>query len=450
MTSRRLSRRATLSALLGVGGLVCLPEGASFARGRTAPGGRVSLRVPWPLDKLDPHDGASAASALFADAVFDTLYARDESGALVPSLAESEPELSGNEVRVTVRQGLKTGRGRSIGARECAASIARARNGHARAWLADVPAPRVDGPVLRFASKDPVRIVRALASPVVAMVPAGFSPESPDGTGPFRLAARAETWTFTRNPSAARGASFLDELTVHKAQDLKASLRAFESGADDLGWLGMGLYEPRAGARAFDAGAAAYAVLFVGRDAGSWDAPGLAQRICDSVPPSRLAELSVGPAWTVEPGDGWGGPASPLLVREDSPYLVELARTVAGVLSRPGHEITVKPVTADELQQKRASRLFSLALDVVRPVAHGSLGALVALTQASDPGRGAELVLHPPRLGEVSPRSLTRTLRCGVLGEVRAQGGRVADLVLPVSSAAGGIDWGGVARVRRP
>lgn len=442
-----LTRRQSFGLLGGLGALGFVQN--AQARGRVQLGGRASFRVPWPVDRLDPHDVSSVAAALFGDACFDTLYARDETGAFVASLAEREPEVVGAEVRVTIRDGLRTARGRPIGARECAASLSRARGAGLSGWLADVPQARVEGRTLRFVAKDVTRIVRALASPLAAIVPIGFSPESPDGTGPFRAAMRDGGLVLTRNPNAARGPSFLDEIVVTKAQDLKASLRAFESGADDLGWLGMGLYEPRAGARPFDAGLVAHVALFVGRDAGAWDSPGLAQRVCDALPPTRLGEFSLGPPWSVDPGDGWGGPSGPLLVREDTPYLVELAKTVAGLLSRPGHEIVAKPVSEAELAQKKASRLFCLALDVVRPLGPGALGALVGLTQASEPSRAREIVLHPPRLGDVPARTLTRTLRVGVVGEVRAQGGRAPDLIVPTSSACPGIDFGAARRSKR-
>jgi len=442
----RLSRRAALTGALA---FVSSVPGSAEARGRIVPGGRLTFRVPWPLDRIDPHDGSSVAGALFADACFDTLFVRDEAGAFVPSLAEHDAEPVGAEVRIIVREGLKTGRGRPIGARECAASIARARSSSLAGYLADIPPPRVDGRVLRFATKDMPRVVKALASPLAAIVPFGFTPDSPDGTGPFRAALRDGTLTLTRNPLSARGPAFLDEIVVSKAADMKASLRAFESGADDLGWLGMGLYEPRAGARPFDAGALAYVALFVGRDAGTWDSPGLAQRVCDSLPPARLQEFSLGPAWALDPGDGWQGPAGPLLVRDDAPWLVELARTVAGLLSRPGHELTAKPVPADELAQKRTSRLYTLAIDVVRPFQHGAFGTLVALTQASEPARARELTLHPPRYGDVPARTLTRTLRVGVLGEVRAQGGRAPDVLLPAGAQAPGLDLGAARRQKK-
>lgn len=444
MVEKRPSRRALLAGLGAVLAASALP-GAVEARGRGVYGGRLAFRVPWSLTRLDPHDVTSFAAALFAPACFDTLFARDEAGAIVPSLAEHEPEASGADVVVTVREGLKSARSRPVGAKEAAASLSRARAAGLGGFLADVAPPRVEGNRLRFSSKDPAKIAKALASPLAAIVPFGFTPDAPDGTGPFRATFRGGQLVLARNPLAARGPAYLDEIVVSRADDLKASLRAFETAADDLGWLGMGLYEPRPGAKPFDAGALGYVGFFVGRDAGSWDAPGIAQRVCDSIPPARLAGFSLGAPWTVDSSDGWGGPSGPLLVRDDSPYLVELARAVAGVLSRPDHELTVKPVPAEELAQKRASRMFCVALDVVRPVAAGALGAMLGLVQAADAGRARELGLHPPKLGEVPVRSLTRTLRVGVLGELRAQGGRMPDVVLP----NGALEWGAVRRARR-
>lgn len=445
-TGRRAALRAAAAATLALGAsLAPRPVGA---RGRTAIGGRIALRVPWPLASIDPHKLEDGAAAIFADALFDTLYAQGEPGAFSASLAEADPEPEGTSLRVRLRAGLRTAKGRPFEARDAAASIARARGLGARAWLADVPAPRVDGRSLVFAMRDAGRLVRALASPLVAMVPSGFSPEAPDGTGPMRLGTRGDATVLSRNPLAARGPSYLEEVVVRSAPDLAASLRAFESGSDDLGWLGSGLHEPRTGSRPFDLGPVAWAVLFTGRDATSWDAPGVAQRICDGIPPARLAHLAVGPAWTPDPAQGWGGAPTFIYVREDAPWLVELAKAIAATISLPSHEVTAKPVPAADLAQRRGSRSYALALDVVRPVAPGALGAMVALATADNAGLAASLVQRPPKLGEAPPRTMTRTMRCGVVGEIRVQGGRTQDITLATSTASGGFDLGGSSRSR--
>jgi hypothetical protein len=52
-------------------------------------------------------------------------------------------------------------------------------------------------------------------------------------------------------------------------------------------------------------------------------------------------------------------------------------------------------------------------------------------------------------MGDVPIRTLTRTLRVGVVGEVRAQGGRMPDVVLPASFGSPGIDFGAARRLKK-
>jgi len=421
----------------------------ALARGRTAIGGRITLRFPWPVTTLDPHRLDDATAAILGEAIFDTLYARDDAGGFVPSLAEADPEPEGASLRVRLRGGLRTARGRPFEAKDAAAAIARARGLGARAWLTDVPAPRVDGRSLVFAPRDAGRLVRALAPALVAMVPGGFSPEAPDGTGPMRFALRGDAATFARNPLATRGPSFLEEVVVRAAPSVAESLRAFQSLTDDLGWLGSGMHGLRAGSRPFDFGAVGWAVLFTGRDAQAWDAPGIAQALCDAVPASRLAHLALGPAWAASSPQAWSGPPSPLYVRDDAPWLVELAQALAATMTQPSHELTVKPIPAAELVQRRTARNHALLLDVVRPLAHGTFGALVGLATADGSARATEIVQKPPKLGEVPARTLTRTMHCGVVGEIRVQGGLVPDdIALAPSSTGYGFDLGASTRLR--
>jgi peptide/nickel transport system substrate-binding protein len=411
-------------------------------------GGRISLRLPWHVLSIDPHRLDDATAAIFGDALFDTLYARDESGSFVASLAEADPEPEGTSLRVRIRTGLRTAKGRAFEPRDAAAAIARSRGLGGRAWLADIAAPKFDDRSLVFPMRDAGRLLRALASPIAAMVPIGFSPDAPDGTGPMKFTTRGDALVLAKNPLAARGPSFLDEVVVTSAPDLAASLRAFESGTDDIGWLGAGLHEPRPGSRPYDFGAVGWAVLFTGRDATTWDAPGVAQRICDGIPPARLSYLALGPAWTTEPEQGWGGPPTGIHVRDDAPWLVELAKAIAATISRPSHEVTARPVPSSELAQRRTARNYTLALDVVRPVAPGSFAAMVALATADNSGRASELVQHPPRLGEIPARTMTRTMRCGVVGDIRVQGGRAADVQLAASPMGPGFDLGATTRAR--
>ena len=443
-TSRRALLTATASSLAA-----SLASRASRATGRTPFGGRLSLHAPWPLTSIDPHRIDDAAAAIFGDAIFDTLYARDATGAFVPALAEDEPEATGSALRVSLRTGLRFASGVALDGRAAAASLARARSRDASAWLAEVPPPRAEKNALVFAMRDAHKLVRALASPLVAVVPPRFSPERPEGTGPLRADLQPGGLVLARNTLAAQGPSFLDAIDARHASDLVTSLRAFESGADDIGWLGAFLHEPRQGAKGFDAGAVAWAVLRTGRDAANLDVPGTAQALADGVPHAALAPLVVGPPWSAGASSAatWTGPPCDLLVRDDSPWLVEVARSVAVALSSASHEVTVRQTPAPDLATRRSARAFTLMLDVARPAGPGSLGALVGLATADDPAIAGAVARHPPR-ADIAPRVAARTMRIGVIGEIRVQGGRAADVVLPASPWGRGIDWGSAYRAR--
>jgi peptide/nickel transport system substrate-binding protein len=165
------------------------------------------------------------------------------------------------------------------------------------------------------------------------------------------------------------------------------------------------------------------------------------------VPHTALAPFVVGPTW--EQGTAvWPGPPSDLLVREDAPWLVEVARALAIAMSTPSHEITGRPISAMELAQRRSARAFALMLDVARPAGPGALGAILGLATADDVVTASALARHPPR-GDQAPRRATRAMRVGVVGEVRLEGGRTPDLVLPPSPSGRGIEWGAAFRARR-
>ena len=420
---------------------------SAVARGRLPFGGRLALHVPWPLSSIDPHRIDDVGAALFGDALFGTLYAPDASGALVPALADGDPTPDGSVLRVALRPELRFASGASLDARAAAFSLGRARARGGKAWLADVPDPRVDGDSLVFAARDASKLVRALASPLAAVVPLRFSPDRPDGSGPLRAEpAAGGGLVLTRNTLSPSGPAFLDAIEARHALDLATSLRAFESGADDLGWLGSFLHEPREGAKSYDAGVVGWAVLCTGREAGSLDAPGEAQALADGVPHAALASLVVGPPWAPAPAT-WTAAPCDLLVRDDAPWLMEMARAVAIALSTGSHEVTPRLVSPGDLAQRKATRGFALMLDTARPVGPGPLGMLVGLATADDPAQAAALARHPPR-GDLLPRRVTRTMRIGVVGEIRLQGGRAADVVLPPSPWGRGIDWGGALRTR--
>jgi peptide/nickel transport system substrate-binding protein len=422
------------------------------AMGRTPQGGRIAMHVPWPMVGLDPHDLRDPTAALFASAIADPVYAIDPANGLpYPTLA-ALPAREGADTVVRLREGLRTARGAALDARDLIASIERARARGAAAILATVPRPvthKSDLLAAAFGPIDPAQLARALASPLVALLPRKFDVGAPDGTGAFRADISPSGLTLLRNLNAARGAAFLDAIEIAPAEDLKTSLRSFEAERDDIGWLGMGLHDGRKGAVRFDLGRAAWIVLITGPDAGAFGLPGVAQKLVDAIPPERLVPFGIGPLPPSSGDPAWGGPSAELLVDAASPHLIEIARAVAPILSRPGHEVTATPVTRAEIARRRARGKATLAIEVVRALGPSARETLLSLATADDPARGRDLARATPKLAAVaSARQLTGTLRVGVLGEMRITGGVVPDVVFARSLSGEGWDLG--ATFRKP
>jgi peptide/nickel transport system substrate-binding protein len=343
---------------------------------------------------------------------------------------------------VRLRPLLNTARGKALDARDLLWSLARSsRLGGAAVLGAFAPpvADPADPLAVFFPKADPAALARALSSPVTALVPKGFSPARPDATGAFLARPGAQRLTLERNLKAARGAAYLDVVEVNSARDLAGALRAFESGDADVGWLGSGLHRPRPGAVSFDAGRFGWVVLRTGKDAGDWGGPGVAQRLIDDVPASSVAHLGLHGVAGGSGNASWGGAPGELLVANNAPHLVEIARTIAAHLSAPGHEITVSPRTAIDLRRARSQGRFTLLLDLVRSVGPGTTDAVLALLTAADP----RLALHPPALPGHDLRRVAQSLTLGVIGELRIEGARA-----PGISALDGWNLGETWRPR--
>jgi peptide/nickel transport system substrate-binding protein len=429
-------------AFLATAGLAAIASRA-FALGRTPVGGTLRFHVPYSLGAIDPHDLGDPAAALFAHAVFDPLFGLDSSGAPYPALATALPTREAGDTIVRVREGLKTARGAVIDGHDVIFSIERARGRGGAALLGDIPRPaprKGDILAVSFGAVDPTRLAKALASPLLAIVKRSFDAAVPDGTGAFHADVTPAKLTLTRNVNAARGASFLDGIEVSSAKDLTTSLREFEGEHDDLGWLGMGLHGGRKNAMKLDLGRAAWLVLVTGSDAGPFGAPGAAQRLVDAFPPERLAHLGLGPLPAANGDPAWGGPPCDLLVDETAAHSIEAARAIAAVISRPSHEVTVATVPRAEIGRRRARNKATLAIEIARPLGPSSLHALMSLAAVEDVSRARELDRHPPKLSANAPaRSLTSTLRVGVIGDVRVAGGVMPDWVL--ARGSGGESW---------
>jgi peptide/nickel transport system substrate-binding protein len=399
-----ISRRGALA--LVTASAAAWAASSAEAMGRLPLGGSLTMHLPHDTSRLDPHDLFDPLAALMGASVFDPIFRLDPNGNPYPSLSDGLPKTDGRVTRVRLRPGLHSARGRLLLGSDLVHSLERARSLGAAAVLQAIPRPRVDpkdGRAVVFVDTDPIELALALASPIVALVSTRSTPTQPDGTGAFRAEPSAERIVLERNNYAARGPSYLRDISITRADDLKDPLRAFEARQADIGWLGAFLHQPRSDAVPFDLGEVGWVVLRTGREAGSWGAPGVAQGLVDGIPPERLAHLALGPMPTSAGQSGWGGARCQLLAPARSSHLIEVARTLASILSRPGHEVELAVVSQADLAARRASRAFALMVDVVRPIGPPGIATLVALTTADDATRAREIAKRPPRLTTFAP-----------------------------------------------
>lgn len=398
---------------------------SASALGRTPSTGTLRLRLPLYFGGVDPHSLDDPLSALIAPAIADPLFALDASGKPYPTLASALPERSAGGARITLRTELLSARGKALSAADAVFALKRAQGLGGAAVLSAFRPPSVD-PKDRLAlfvpEANPEALARALASPLTALVPRGFSALAPDGTGAFKANFASGTLSLTRNENAARGAAFLERIELGRAADLADALRAFETGQADVGWLGNGLYRPKAGALPLDGPSFGWFVLRTGLEAKTWGAPGIAGQLTANLPGAALARFGVRPVPGAGSGARWGGGPASLLVSEDAPHAVELARAMEPLLSSNGNEIRATPVARATWLEARRSRRFALLLDFVRAANGDVTQSAQALLAAVDP----ELARRPPK-NLSSVLDATRTLSLGVVGEARITGAHGAE-----------------------
>ncbi len=420
------TRRTFLGALLlSAASGVVHPIGTAQALSRLPEGGTATLILPWELRQLDPHQIDDVIAALFGCAVADPVFAVDTSGTPYPSLALELPDRVGNSTRVRLRPGLLTANGVAIDARDLQATILRSARRGGMSLLAPITKTRVDpgdAMALLIDGLSPEDLARRMASPLTALVPRRFSPLVPDGTGPFRATLSQDRLRLDRNPNAARGPALLARIDVQRAAELSEALRAFETGDSDVGWLGSGLYRQRADSRQLNAGALGWVVLRTGTIARNWGAPGVAQQLADHLDSQRLMHLGVAAERPAPPSTPWGGAPGSILVDEGAPQLVKIAESICEQLGSPGHELSIERKSRAALARARNDNHFSLMVDFVRTP--GALPPHFSLLAAC----GAELAMSPPGIVAISARHTTRTLRLGVIGELRIVGATAATL----------------------
>jgi peptide/nickel transport system substrate-binding protein len=208
---------------------------------------------------LDPHVGGNMPQALVGTNVLESLFSQDETGAIVPWLAESgvaaEDGLSWD---VTLRDGITFTDGTPMDAAAVAANVAHMKDPETASStailaLGKVSSVEVVSPtVARFVLSEPdSALLESLAQTWLAMEsPAGLERgmeancEAPIGTGPFVFSewvkqdhvtlTRNDDWTSAPAGATHEGPAYLDTIEWRFIPDPATRFAALQSGEVDV------------------------------------------------------------------------------------------------------------------------------------------------------------------------------------------------------------------------
>ena len=193
----------------------------------TAPNNELSLQVASEPNKLDPALNSTVDGACLALLSFAGLYKYDETGALVPDLAEShEMSEDGLTYTFTMKDGLKWSDGEELNAEDVAYSwnrLVTPETGADYFYLADGIARKDDGTLDIEASED------AETNPGAWCIEAGFVTSGPMTCTEWK---HNESMTYEKNPNYYNAdAVSLEKVQFMLSADDTAVWNAYEDGS---------------------------------------------------------------------------------------------------------------------------------------------------------------------------------------------------------------------------
>lgn len=240
--------------LLGAGGLLaaCTGTANNPSSSSTTPAGKPvrggTLRVGstggGSTDTLDPQAWGTAPDQLRAQQLYDPLVWMNNAGQPELTLAKSiTPNAAATQWTIEIPSGITTHSGKAFTADDVLYSLRRIVTNK-------LPGASVLGPVNLAASKvlDPTRVllvyskpfgalIESLSFPFFYMVPRGFDPKKPDGTGPFKFESftPGTQSTFVRNDNYWQtGKPYLDRIVVIDVTDESTQVNGLISGQFDV------------------------------------------------------------------------------------------------------------------------------------------------------------------------------------------------------------------------
>lgn len=323
------------------------------------------------------------------------------------------PRSEGGRSIIELRPHMQFSSGQPIDARAAVASLNRSQR--LSATLKTLGAAAVYGGTqlsLSLPHTESQALARLLSSSRAAILPANYSPESPEGCGAFLVTRSHGQLVLLRNGRAPRGAAFLDRITI-ATKSVADCLRDFEARRADVGFLGAGLHQDRQDSTGFRLSPFALAVVQPGTLLKTPPPVGALHDALARVPAGPFSALGADrPRGTSK---SWSGGGTSILVSQEDLWLGELARELALAWSKAESPVKVEPVTHRDYRDRLNSRRFELAL---RAFCFDRSGASTATEElfALD-GRA------PPRGGRaLRPFEAARQLQLGILGELSVRG----------------------------
>nr|WP_295884228.1 ABC transporter substrate-binding protein [uncultured Devosia sp.] len=242
-----ISRRDVLrGGLIGGAGLALGASSGLSAFGQSPvpkPGGnlRVAFLGATPAETLDPHSGVVQQDFARALALYEPLVEMQADASMKNALAESmESNADATEWTIRLRSGVKFHDGKPLTAKDVAYTFQRIINPEAPLVGSITLAPLdidnmqvVDDLTLRIPMKVPFAVFpESICSAVYyAIVPEGFDPSNPVGTGPFKFQSftAGQQSIFVRFDDYYGDAPHIDTLTITSFASDVAAYNALQS-----------------------------------------------------------------------------------------------------------------------------------------------------------------------------------------------------------------------------
>lgn len=247
-----LSRRgvlmgATASGLLIAGGGAMLAPSANAATAKIKKGGvlRIGVGSGSTSETQDAHLGGFTADTARQYQLYDRLNTRDSKFKLVNELAESfTPNKVGDVWTVKLRKGIKFHNGRALSADDVIFTIRRVLNPATKAIrsgsLAGVDLTKlkkIDALTVEIGLKSAnVTFDEIFSNYAMGIVPVGYNPAKPVGTGPFKYKSFTPgvKSVYTKNAEYWRtGEPYVDSVEIISIPDETARVNALSSGQVD-------------------------------------------------------------------------------------------------------------------------------------------------------------------------------------------------------------------------